>query len=652
MIDFKRYSQPVNPRMTTQHRFSLPKSIGVIITALICLLVATPEVRSDENPPGKMTYQGFLTDGDGKPLGIGNPTNVAVIFRIWDTSQGGTLGAGNLKWASQQTVTVDNGHFSVLLGEGSQVGSEPSPELATVFTGQTASDRYMEITVEGVAITPRLRFLPSPYAMLAKSANQLVGTDGNPIVDSQSLRVAGNAEAGSLNVTGVATTGTLSVNGAVTAASLTVAGTAAAASLTVAGTAAAGMFTGDGSGLTDLNADRITTGTFTGNGSGLTQLGGDGSRFTGLKAANLTGVIGDGSLSGNVAKKNSVNAFSQENSFSQEVNFYKRPGTGNNPTGASLTVGNLAGFSTASDSAYNGIIEFSGIGWQSGKIAYLPHTVNGFSKFVVSASNNGGLSGKRVDLLVGGAGTFQGVVTASGFIDASDERIKNIVGPTDSARDLATLRDIKITDYGYKDAKRYGLGKHKKVLAQQVEELFPQAVSRSTGVVPDIMQSSELRSGWVTLATDLKVGERVRLIAGETDGIFEVLEVTPERFRSELSMKDGAVMVYGREVKDFRSVDYDAIAMLNVSATQELARRLDAVEARESRLHELEQKASQISALETEVRQLKAKVASMDALGRELALLKKLVSQVQEQREDASRSRLATISNRTATSAR
>ncbi|MCB1237540.1 MAG: hypothetical protein KDM91_20920, partial [Verrucomicrobiae bacterium] len=35
------------------------------------------------------------------------------------------------------------------------------------------------------------------------------------------------------------------------------------------------------------------------------------------------------------------------------------------------------------------------------------------------------------------------------------------------------------------------------------------------------------------------------------------------------------VFVYGREVDDFRSVDYEAISMLNVSATQELARRVE-----------------------------------------------------------------------------
>jgi len=44
------------------------------------------------------------------------------------------------------------------------------------------------------------------------------------------------------------------------------------------------------------------------------------------------------------------------------------------------------------------------------------------------------------------------------------------------------------------------------------------------------------------------------------------------------------VFVYGREVNDFRTVDYDAIAMLNVSATQELARKVEAQSAELARL--------------------------------------------------------------------
>ena len=79
------------------------------------------------------------------------------------------------------------------------------------------------------------------------------------------------------------------------------------------------------------------------------------------------------------------------------------------------------------------------------------------------------------------------------------------------------------------------------------------------------------------LATDLKVGERVRLIT--EDGkpeVHEVMEVAHGKFRTALQTEAKQVFVYGREVKDFRTVDYEAVAMLNVSATQEIAKQLAA----------------------------------------------------------------------------
>ncbi len=157
----------------------------------------------------------------------------------------------------------------------------------------------------------------------------------------------------------------------------------------------------------------------------------------------------------------------------------------------------------------------------------------------------------------------------------SDARIKTITGPSDNATDLGTLRQIQITDYVYKDRVAKGSGPQKKVIAQQVEEVFPQAVSQRTDVVPDIYRAGEIRSGWIELATDLRVGERVRLIAEEAEGIYEVLEVRPGGFRSSYPGVARRVFVYGREVNDFRSVDYDALSMLHVSATQELARQLE-----------------------------------------------------------------------------
>ena len=92
---------------------------------------------------------------------------------------------------------------------------------------------------------------------------------------------------------------------------------------------------------------------------------------------------------------------------------------------------------------------------------------------------------------------------------------------------------------------------------------------------PKFYSKAAVIDGWVMLATNVKKGERVRLIGSNKEGIHEVLEVAPGRFRTAFAADAEAVFVYGREVKDFRSVDYEAIAMLNVSATQELNRRLE-----------------------------------------------------------------------------
>jgi hypothetical protein len=110
-----------------------------------------------------------------------------------------------------------------------------------------------------------------------------------------------------------------------------------------------------------------------------------------------------------------------------------------------------------------------------------------------------------------------------------------------------------------------------------------------TNVVPDIYQRAKMDDGWISLATDLKKGEKVRLITKAGPGLHEVLEVKKGAFRTDFRTDEEVIFVYGREVADFRVVDYEAISMLNVSATQEIFRRLQAeVAAQDKRLAELE----------------------------------------------------------------
>ena len=211
-----------------------------------------------------------------------------------------------------------------------------------------------------------------------------------------------------------------------------------------------------------------------------------------------------------------------------------------------------------------------------------------------------------------------GRILAPEYNVVSDERIKAAIHPSDSQADLVTLLGIEIADYQYIDTNLHGNAWQKKVIAQQVEGVFPQAVQRGVGAVPDIFKNAELADGWVELATDLKVGERVRLITESGDSVEDVLEVRGDAFRTALKTTSDQVFVYGRRVSDFLSVDYDALSMLNLSATQQLKREKDAEiadlkaenvalrrlvaakdESVEARLIALEQSLSKSSSIET-----------------------------------------------------
>jgi len=164
--------------------------MGAILA--ICLASSGLEAQAQSAngfPPNLMTYQGYLVDANGNPLAPTNPINFTVVFRVYATSTG-----GNAIWAESQTVTVDKGNFSVVLGEGGAQGSEPKPALSAVFTSSTASDLYIGITVNGLSggnteIMPRLRLLTSPYSFLARAANGLAGNDGASLISSDAGRL-------------------------------------------------------------------------------------------------------------------------------------------------------------------------------------------------------------------------------------------------------------------------------------------------------------------------------------------------------------------------------------------------------------------------------------------------------------------------------
>ncbi len=188
---------------------SIRTSMRLAVAALFAMaLTLLPQPARAQGPPERMTYQGFLVDGNGAALGLGAPKNYDVIFRIIDSQN-------RPKWTEQQTVTVDKGYFSVLLGEGSQVGSEPHLTLSSVFDG--TSTMSVAITVKGIGaagadvnILPPLQVLTSPYSFLAHSsvtASSLINDTNGQIVtvNGSSVGINRSTPASALDVNGTIT---------------------------------------------------------------------------------------------------------------------------------------------------------------------------------------------------------------------------------------------------------------------------------------------------------------------------------------------------------------------------------------------------------------------------------------------------------------
>jgi len=197
---------------------------------------------------------------------------------------------------------------------------------------------------------------------------------------------------------------------------------------------------------------------------------------------------------------------------------------------------------------------------------------------------------------------FNSTITAGGFTTSSDERIKNIIGTSNPESDLQTLNKIKITDYRMRDEVKDG-ALYKKVIAQQIQGVYPLAVKTVTTAqaIPNIYQLArnfkvqdsniaiELAKP-VQVSKDIKTGSVCKLMMYEKAGGEQkdikgsIISINGNEMKVKMTEAidagkyDNRLFVYGTEINDMLSVDYDAISMLNVSATQELARKVKALE--------------------------------------------------------------------------
>ena len=243
--------------------------------------------------------------------------------------------------------------------------------------------------------------------------------------------------------------------------------------------------------------------------------------------------------------------------------------------------------------------------------------------FWTNQNNNSATPVERMTVLGGGAnlGTrvgigqsspqytldVNGTVGAGAFQNNSDERIKTNIQDIQDDDALQKLRLIQPKTYTYKDVATKGTETVYGFIAQQIRTVLPYSTDLIKNAIPDIYKDGDRVDDVVTLRDSIfsfsESSGNVKFIQKKGgDVIVPVNFISSNQLQvldtSNIDLTESEIFVYGREVEDFHALKKDAIFTVNVAATQELDRQLQAAKAQiaslETRLALLESHTSNV----------------------------------------------------------
>jgi hypothetical protein len=577
----------------------------------------------------KLSMQGILKDANGKAVPDGTQS---ITFNIYDAFSG-----GNLIWSETQNVTVFGGIYSALLGTVNV--AQPIANLAWNMP------YFVGINIGGQDITPRTELTYAPYALavnkavysdkLSSSATSTtyanvtggkftlfesgastmnIGSTGNMRVDIPS----GQTNTATISL-GIGDTDTgLNQNGDGKMNIMTDAAVRIAIGpevnifekLTVGNSALTGgaMYLGNTNhgiqrGFPTYDSNH-NVGLYTSDANLVLSTNG---RATGEFVLTDAGRVGIGTndpktlftVQSSGGEYSKVTALA--NAFEPNFELVTTRGVSSNNPGDVMA---QIGLSYEKDNPQaNSMIQFRR--GNSGTDGFMSFTSSNTERMRITNTGKVGIgvtdpqcqfqvagplisNGPGVNVIAYFAGDVQAKnVFQQGVATISDARIKNILHVSDSKKDIDILKKIEITDYNLIDDAGAGKNSFKKLIAQQVEKVYPQAVKQFRNVLPNVFESAKefkFSNGELTVTTtkahDFRKGDRIDLITHDKnlDQIVVDEIVNANTFKVKIDAKPEKLFVYGKWVNDFLAVDYEAISMLNVSATQELIRKIEALE--------------------------------------------------------------------------
>ncbi len=195
----------------------------------------------------------------------------------------------------------------------------------------------------------------------------------------------------------------------------------------------------------------------------------------------------------------------------------------------------------------------------------------------------------------------EGPIAAPQFMAISDVRVKQDLEIANPSEDYTKIQQLQIKNYKYRDSHLHGDQTRKGLIAQEVEKIFPQAVTHHQDFIPDfyakaksIVFDKEAKTLLVNLDKeyDCEIGDVIKVATGTKEVIAKVSEVLDNKsfVLENWAEETTQLFVIGKRVDDFRTVDYDQVAMLGISAMKELGNKVERLEKLEKENEKLRKK--------------------------------------------------------------
>ena len=258
-------------------------------------------------------------------------------------------------------------------------------------------------------------------------------------------------------------------------------------------------------------------------------------------------------------------------------------------------------------------------------------TVNSYSSAIRRFFNAGGVNfsssvgswGNFSIRASGSIGTSGYFVAHSGTWQASDSRIKTNINDVTDASALEKLRLLEPKTYTYIDTNEQGDTTVYGFIAQEVSNVFPEAVKISENVIPNIYELSNVSDSNVITFTNFNTSDlltsnvtskiHVRSVYDKVERLTldEVIDAKSIRVKEDLTNMIGSVddtgnvvsgnqvFVMGQEVDNFNILKKEYIFTIATAALQEVDRQLQAEKTK-------------VSTLETQVADLLARVTALE----------------------------------------